>query len=307
MAAGRRLTHEIARAWSDALHYWQVFRDRADDLPENETGTTLTRDRWMKRLLEDLLGYELEPQKQAAVLDGRSYFLSHLAAGGPPVHIEGLRVDLDRRPQAGNRRLSPQALVQEFLNRSEGHLWGVVTNGHLFRLLRDSSRASRPTYLEFDLRSIFDGNLFSEFTLLYRLAHRTRLPMPSSDPHHCWLEQYFQQGIEEGGRVRDRLRDGVEQALKVLGTSFLRHPDNAALREALAAKGSEGPAELRRSLLLLVYRLLFLMVAEERRLIVAEGDQQDRWSAIYRKYYSAGRLRDLTERVLDSGTHCDLW
>ena len=48
-------------------------------------------------------------------------------------------------------------------------------------------------------------------------------------PENCLLEKYYQQSIEKGGRVRDNLRDGVEEALKVLGTGFLQHPDNASL------------------------------------------------------------------------------
>jgi hypothetical protein len=34
-------------------------------------------------------------------------------------------------------------------------------------------------------------------------------------------------------RARDRLRDGVAEALRALGTGFLRHPANSALRAAL--------------------------------------------------------------------------
>jgi hypothetical protein len=306
---GRRLSEEISRAWSDAQDYWHIFARRSADLPEGETGTTLTRERWVTRLFNDLLGYGLAFQAAGAAVDGRTYPISHRAGASeesPPVHIEGFRVDLDRRPPAGHRRLSPQALVQDYLNRSEQQLWGVVTNGHRLRLLRETPRTSRPAYLEFDLQSILEGSRFNEFALFYRLCHRTRLPRAGEDASKCLLEGYYQESIDQGGRVRDRLRDGVEEALKILGTGFLRHPENTALRERIQAGKLTAP-EYHRQLLRLVYRLLFLMVAEERRMIVPEGPETDRRQRLYDCYYSLARLRDRAEAVLERSPFSDLW
>jgi hypothetical protein len=306
LAAGRRLTDEIARAWSDAQDYWHIFQRRGASLPESETGATLTR-KWVTDLLGELLGYDLTYQPSGAVILGKNCPISHRAGAGeesPPVHVEGLRIDLDRRPLG--RRLSPQALVQEYLNNSEGHLWGIVTNGVLLRLLRDTSRTSRPTYLEFDLQSILEGNRFNEFALFYRVCHRSRLPKTAEDSTSCWLEKYFQLSIEQGGRVRDKLRVGVEDALKTLGTGLLRHPNNTALRERVKS-GALSPAEFHRQLLRLVYRLLFLMVAEERRMIVPEAPDSERRQRLYDTYYGVGRLRNLAEKYIEPSTFGDLW
>jgi hypothetical protein len=305
LPAGRRLTDEISRAWSDAQDYWHIFQRRSSTLPLDESGATLTR-KWISDLLE-LIGYELTLQQAGVVIGGKNYPISYRAGASedsPPVQIEGFRADLDKRPQA--RRLSPQALVQEYLNNSDSQLWGVVTNGLLLRLLRDTSRTSRPSYLEFNLESILEGNRFNEFALLCRVCHRTRLPQTDEDSTSCWLEKYFQLSIEQGGRVRDRLRDGVEDALKSLGTGFLRHPDNTVLRERAKA-GTLGPAEFHRQLLRLVYRLLFLMVAEERRMIVPEGPEADRRQSLYDRYYSVARLRALAEKPIETSTFGDLW
>jgi hypothetical protein len=306
---GRRLSEEISRAWSDAQDYWHIFDRRSADLPEGETGTTLTRERWVTRLFNDLLGYALTFQTAGAVVDGRTYPISHRAGAGeesPPVHIEGFRVDLDRRPPAGHRRLSPQALVQDYLNRSEQQLWGIVTNGYRLRLLRETPRTSRPAYLEFDLQSILEGSRFNEFAVFYRLCHRTRLPRAGEDPHRCLLEDYFQKSIEEGGRVRERLGKGVKEALEVLGTAFLRHPENAALTERIQT-GKLAAAEYHRQLLRLVYRQLFLMVAEERHMIVPEGPEADRRQRLYDRYYSLARLRERAEAVVERSPFSDLW
>ena len=119
-------------------------------------------------------------------------------------------------------------MVQDFLNRSDA-LWGIVTNGKRLRLLRDTARFSKPSYIEFDLEGMMEGGLYSEFVLFYRLVHASRLPRGAGDAHECLLERYHQQGIEEGGRVREKLRDGVKEALEILGTGFLAHPESADL------------------------------------------------------------------------------
>jgi len=306
----QRLTDEIAAAWSDARSYWDLFQKRLETLTrqgrlrEDDPATSLTREFWVERLLETL-GYSLTSMRSAAVVQSRTYFISHRAGpddSAPPVHIEGIRTKLDQRPPSGRPRLSPHALMQEYLNATE-HLWGVVTNGERLRLLRDSSRTTRPTYLEFDLRAMLAGEKFSEFALLYRLLHRTRMPQGMDDAPRCLLERYHQQAIEAGGRVRDGLRDGVEQALLALGNGLLQHPANAGLREKVSA--TKLPAlEFYRQLLKLVYRLLFLMVAEERSLI--DGDEAG--LKIYREHYSIARLRRQAEqRGFGRARHGDLW
>jgi hypothetical protein len=310
LAKGRRLSDEIQRVWSDAQDLWDIFNRRRDGLPEKDPyGTTLTRERWIVPLLTDpqILGYELKFQPAGVELHGLNFSISHWAGegdGAPPVHIEGFKVDLDRK--GAKLRTSPRAMVQEFLNHSEGQLWGIVTNGLSFRLLRDSARTARPTYLEFDLESILEGNRFNEFAIFYRLCHRTRLPKPGQEATDCLLEQYHQLSIEQGGRVRDKLRDGVEDALKALGTGFLQHPANEALRAKVGA-GRLSSAEYHRQLLRLVYRLLFLMVAEERRMIVSKGENAERHQRIYRDYYSVSRLRERAEGIVEPTAFSDLW
>lgn len=153
------------------------------------------------------------------------------------------------------------------MNREERYLWGIVSNGVCLRLLREAPLTSRPAYLEFDLESILEGNRYNEFVLFYRLCLRTRLAREGEDPPKCFLKTYYLEAIEQGGRVRDKLRDGVEEALKIFRSGFLQHPANAELRERLQS-GKLPIEQYHQQLLRLVYRLLFLSVAEERHGIV---------------------------------------
>ena len=308
---GRRLTDEISRVWSDAQSLWDIFSRRRESLSEKDQyGTTLTRERWILPLLSDseMLGFDLHPQPTAAIVNNSSYAISHRAGDGDdgiPVHVEGFKIDLDRRLHT-KLRTSPQAMLQDFLNNSEHVLWGIVTNGLSFRILRDSSRTAKPTYLEFDLESILEGNRFNEFSLFYRLCHRSRFPRTGEDPSECLLERYYQESIEQGLRVRDKLREGVEETLKIFGSAFLQHPANTVLRERITT-GKLTPVQYHRQLLLLVYRLLFLMVAEERGLIVSVGEGAEQNQKIYDQWYSISRLRDRAAHIIEASPFGDLW
>jgi hypothetical protein len=128
---------------------------------------------------------------------------------------------------------------------------------------------------------------------IYRLFHRTRLPQGIEDTDECLLEFYHQETLQQGGRVRDRLRDGVERAIRRLGTGFLQHQQNQSLRQ-LIEENQLISQDFYRLLLFLIYRLLFLMVAESRNLLLAGEDAEK--VRIYREYYSIERLRALAER-----------
>jgi hypothetical protein len=302
---GRRLTDDIQSAFSDARSYWDAFQRRLGR--SNMNPTTLTRQDWMLKFLE-LIGFgPLAFQRAALEAGGQHYNISHRAgdfADAPPIHIVSIYQELDAREETG-RRISPHGLVQEYLNRS-GALWGMVGNGNVLRLLRDTARLSRPTYLEFNLQGMMQGNQYSEFALLYRLIHSSHFPRQDANPQHCGLERYYQDGLEQGGRVRDKLRNGVEECLKILGSALLQHPDSEALRQKLA-NGELDIAGYYRQLLRAVYRLLFLMVAEERSLIFPEEATASLERRVYRDYYSVGKLRDRAEGYFRGDVHSDLW
>ncbi len=293
------LLDEISAAWSDARGFWQSFRRRAETPQEGETGVSFTRAQWAIPLFS-VLGYDLALQDRAAEADGLTFAISHRAGAGaasPPVHVVGAWQSLDRRAESGRPRLAPHSLVQEYLNRTE-NLWGIVTNGRTLRLLRDSQLIRRQAYLEFNLETMFNGEHFADFALFFRLLHRSRLPHPDAKPDACLLEQWYKQTIEQGGRVREHLREGVEDAIPALANAILRHPRNADIRQAVAG-GKLKPQALYEELLRLVYRLLFLMVTEERNLLTS--------NAVYRERYSISRLRRLCENRHGRNQHVDLW
>jgi hypothetical protein len=304
-----RLSAEIQSAFSDIRLFWEGFKRRR--AVSQASPVSLTREAWGIPLFERL-GYALRFQRAAAQSGGQSYPISHRtgeAENATPVHVVAFDQKLGER---GDARRSPHALLQEYLNHSDA-LWGIVTNGRELRLLRNSARSSQPSYVAVDLETIFDGNLYNEFALVYRLLHHSRLPQDGSEPHECLLETWYQQGIEEGGRVRERLRVGVKAALETLGSGFLRHSANDGLRAKLDS-GALTEGQLYRELLNLIYRLLFLMVAEERKLLfvppasVGAGSPDTATQhAVYLRWYGIGRLRERADKRTGEDGFGDLW
>lgn len=303
-----RLIDEIASCWSDAKAYWEAFQHGINRVKDGESGATVTREQWILPLLRTLGFDGISFSRSAIDVGGRSYAISHRLGDEQyplPIHIEGARFELDKRPPTGVPRISPHALVQEYLNRTDA-LWGIVTNGKQLRILRDSVRLSRPSYLEFNLREMMEGEHFTDFQLFYRIVHRTRFPRETEKAHDCLLEEYYQSGIESGGRVRERLRDGVEEALRIFGNGFLEHPRNSYLLE-LIRNGKLSPTDYYRQLLRLIYRFLFLMVSEERKL-VGPDPKNDKLYKLYTQNFSVNRLRDKVEHALaPKERYWDLW
>ena len=266
LSPGERLNEAITHSWNRLRRYYGGFTAAAANLPEGEAGTGLTNDRWSLPLLREF-GFGFLPASASPEIGGRTYAIGRFF-GPVAVHLVGCGLSLDRHAagQRGAAAANPHGLVQEFLNRSDAHLWAIISNGLRLRILRDSQTLSRQSHLEFDLESMFAGEVYSDFVLVWLIAHATRFaPREEGRPETCWLEQWTREAEREGTRALGELRGGVERALQVLGRGFTSHPRNAALREALRS-GHLTAADLHGQLLRIVYRLIFLFVAEDRTL-----------------------------------------
>ena len=312
LASGERISAAAARSWDYLLGAYASFRSTLSAQPDR-VATGLTREKWLLLLLREL-GYGRVPTTSGSHMtagadgDVRQYPISHLWAD-VPIHLMGWGIDLDRRTEgvAGAAR-APQAMVQEFLNRSGEHLWALVSNGRVLRMLRDSSVLVGQAYVEFDLEAMFDGELFSDFVALYTMCHQSRLErLPGEEPvpvTNRWIERWRDNAISTGTRALQDLRRGVEQAIEVLGTGFYQNPANSGLRDRLAS-GEVSAKDYQRALLRQAYRLLFWFVIEDRGLLFdpdAAEDARDR----YTRYFSSTRLRQQARRSPGSRHH-DLW
>jgi hypothetical protein len=284
------------------------LRDEFREFGRHRAGASakVTRDRWLRILLRELGFDGLEALPGGMTVEDKPFPVNH-RWGPVPVHLLAWGTDLDRKTPGmrGAAAAAPHAMIQQLLNRSDECLWALLSNGQKLRLLRDSTSLVGSAYVEFDLEAIFDGELFADFVVMYRIAHASRLAVRNEEtgPNSCVLESWRAYGAAQGERALNQLRVGMREALELLGTGFLDHPDNPHLRASIDRDLST--ADFKRALLRLAYRLLFWFVAEDRDVLLdpdANPDARQRYS----RYFSARRLRELALRRRHS-SHGDLW
>jgi hypothetical protein len=345
---GMAVNGAVARAWEAMLaahHQWHASLSR---LPEHDAATKLTREKWLLPLLYEFGwgrpevvsgGLAVAPGLgEADTGAGAPHFpISHRVswpdAANPsawvPLHLLGAGIDLDTRTASVTAR-APQSMLQDYLNREDKALWGIVSNGHQLRLLRDASTLTWQSFVEFDLDAIFGDQLYADFRLLFLTVHASRFAPrldekaakatpsddeggsdddSSSEPAStkldiCWLERWRATAIDDGARALLTLQHGIAAALQELGTGFVSHPANAALRGTLAS-ATDADRDLQRALLRIAYRLIVLFVVEDRGLLHAQSASSDA-RALYADYFSTARLRRLAAAPI-GGWHTDLW
>lgn len=305
---GITLKEECARAFTIAKASWQQFSTlftRTDLSYEDRLRRTKT---FAENILKGCLGYHVN-DVAGLETDGRFYPVG-LTADGLPVAVAAYPMTLDEACHElavsdGRTKKSAFQLVQEFLNASEAHRWGLAFSGTTVRLLRDSMSLTRPSYLEFNLQEILASEDYAEFMHFWLALHASRAVV--KDGTNAW-DEWIKAGVEAGQPAREALSANIKEALQTLGNGFLQHPANTSLREAIAV-GKLSAKDYTHELLRLMYRFLFLFCVEERGILnVEDGTPENELAKQrYRLGYAMHRLRDIAgKRRFQNDSH-DVW
>ena len=286
---GLTIREEISTAFRVGQSHYDAFAKLANPSAE------ATR-RFIGAFLQETFGYDDLAKGDGALA---------LIAGErvPVVVVPPSEEKLDRRSAtlSTDRTRSPAFALQDHLNEHDETLWGLVTNGTLIRLMRDNASLTRPTYIEADLAQIFTNEDAASFAILWLLIHRTRFGSTGAPATDCALERWRDAGTKEGIVARDRLAVQVQIALKLLGSGFLEANPELALK---LQTGAVNLTEWFNELLRLVYRLIFLMVAEDRNLLHPEKAKPDA-RKLYAEGYSLAALRAQCYRGASWDKHHD--
>lgn len=309
---GTSLRDEITRYFRIGQAHWQLWA-RIDKPTVTQTAA------FAKALLEEAFGFESLKGPAEHLVDGHRYRIAWEAKGvrvpiviaapignesGKPV--EAFTKALPEFGDGGGEGLakrSPVALLQDWLNASPESLWGLVFAGDRIRLMRDNASFTRPAYIEADLGAIFRDEMFADFTAVWLLIHATRFGAEGAPAGDSPLERWREAGQRAGTAARERLRGSVEETLLALGQGFLdANPD---LRTKLDDQTISMQAWFEQ-LLRVVYRLIFLAVAEDRDLLLSPGISAAVRS-LYLEGYGFAHMRDRSVRRSAHDHHFDAW
>lgn len=308
---GLTFNDDIGRYWRIAQARWQEFQLQCHR--QAISSHTIAQREWLIPLLEKVLDYRLE-NSELVILGEREFPITHSAFNhAVPLVLCGAEYDLDKGDaifgQEGRKR-SPMGLLQEYLNAESTALWAIVSNGLVLRLLRDNPAMTRPAYIEVDFARMFEEDNYADFATFWLTLHATRLEPQNNHPEQCWLEQWRGKGQDEGERALDKLRYGVADALRQLGTGFVAHKNNQALRDKLS-NGELTTDAYFQQVLRLVYRFLFLLTAEDRNVALLpeeyEGQSYAEARKLYEQGYSLNQLREKARLKRHYDTYGDAW
>ena len=286
---GLSIRDEISTAFRVGQSHFDAFR-------KHEKPSADATRRFMREFLAETLGFDdLAPHEGAVSL---------LAGGRAPIVVtppDEEKLDRKSATLSTDRSRSAAFALQDYVNEQDDALWGLATNGTVLRLMRDNASLTRPAYIEADLSQIFTNEDAASFSILWLLFHRTRFGNEGASATDCDLERWRDTGSKEGEVARDRLAGQVQIALKLLGSGFLEA--NPELSKRLQS-GDIPLTGWFNELLRLVYRLIFLMVAEDRNLLhPSKAPAAAR--KLYAEGYSLSALRTLCTRASTWDRHHD--
>ncbi|MEI6137958.1 MAG: DNA methyltransferase [Mariniphaga sp.] len=294
----KKVDEVIASTFEKLRERWEENRTQ---IISNKLDNTALRKKWIIPFLEALGYHPIFIPSNTKSESGTEYQIPYKgwdSEYAPLLQIVHSAQDFDIKDKNSrtHSNKSPQDSLQQFLNTSH-HQWAILINGKKVRLLRDFYHSITKGFLEFDLESIFETASSEQFRVLFRILHASRIEnqyqgkqeieyddegIPIETEDNCLLEKFHKKSRETGVKVGNKLREQVVEAIEKLGNGFAESLDPD---EFQSGKVKAFYAEI----LNIIYRLLFLMFAEQKGWLPVRN-------SIYARTYSLNALREMAER-----------
>ena len=213
---------------------------------------------------------------------------------------------LDRQSGRRGEETAPSTQMLRYLRRIEdlttGKLrWGILTNGSRWRLYYQGARSVSEQFFEIDLAAVlaipgYEGGLFSlteserlhwlrVFMLVF--GREAFLPSPSD------ARTFHQRAIDEGKFYEERVAGNLSDL--VFGTVF------PTLAKAIADAAPEASLQdVREAALILLYRLLFILYAEDRNLLPVREARYEEYGLREKVRADIGRRKNRNDTFSDT-------
>ena len=192
----------------------------------------------------------------------------------------GLPLD-SRNTDGKHRSRTPHGQILQYLStaesRTDGDLhWGVLTDGGVWRLYDHRARPRSTAYFEADLGDMLRSGNEDGLRVFYLLFRRYSFILRDGAN-----ATFLNAALNEGRRYEEKVAQDLSS---VVFNKIFRH-----LVEVLADASGESLSSVRHAALIFLYRLLFVLYAEDRGLLPVNDSRYD-------DYGLRKRVRDDTAR-----------
>jgi len=184
---------------------------------------------------------------------------------------------------------NPSLQMSRYLWLSEVR-WGILTDGRFWRLYERETSKRIDIFYEIDLEGLLKKGNVEDFKYFYLFFCKEAFPE--------FLQRVYDKSLDYAEKVGEELKENVYQALKILAEGFLKTPENNLTPENLK--------KIHDNSLVLLYRLLFTLYAEYRRLLPLEENE------LYTDSYSLDSIKKEIRDKIDhnyplSRAHTHYW
>ena len=195
-------------------------------------------------------------------------------------------IPLDVRDQSDKVKAgTPHGQILRYLSTADsvadGRIrWGILTNGEVWRLYDHRARPRASGYFEADLPEILKSGNEDSLRLFHLLFRRDSFTLKEGA-----TTTFLEQALAEGKRYEQQVAQNLSGV--VFESAFPK------LVEALANASGATLPQVRQAALIFLYRLLFLLYAEDRNLLPVNESRYD-------DYGLRKRVRDdIARRMMD--------
>jgi hypothetical protein len=281
---------DVAAAADQLNEIWS--REAATIRNANEAQT---EDRLIQPIL-DVLGFERTVQASSRLSSGRripdyALFVSHedrqaseashglerFESAVALAEAKKFATALDKRGAGAGPTEDPEAQILDYMWRTRVK-WAILTNGREWRLYGQAGDLVEAAHLSIpDLPALIESRDLNQ--LRYFAAFFSAGAFTPDSSGRSFLDRAFAESEAHARRVGESLRDQVFEAVPLIASGLLRETerDDNDLEQAFS------------NALVILYRLLFCLYAESRRLLPVDNPSYE--------YYGLGRQR---ERVAEA-------
>lgn len=276
-----------ALGWTSSLRQQNLSARGRDDVPDGVLFESDERKAHANRFPEEWKRYEFG----LAVVESKRWLRP-----------------LDRRSGRRGEELAPSTQMLRYLRRiddlTSGSLrWGILTNGSRWRLYYQGARSVSEQFFEIDLAMLLnlpghneglfalDDQARAHWLKVFALIFSREAFLASGpDPR-----TFHQRALEEGQFYEERVADSLSR--------LVFEDVYPELVRALATASPQAPLQdVREAALILLYRLLFILYAEDRDLLPVRDDRYDDYGLRRKVRLDVGDRKDREDVFSDTAS-----